>query len=135
MRLLVCGGRAYRDRARVFATLSILHLENPITCIIHGNAGQLELVGDMRMLTGADRLAGEWADLHKILVEVYKADWQKYGKIAGHIRNESMLRFGRPDKVLGFPGHSGTWDMLTRAHNANVPIMCIGFEYRGGPHD
>lgn len=36
LRLIVCGGRDYYDRSRVFATLDRIHGQKPIGLIIHG---------------------------------------------------------------------------------------------------
>ena len=49
MKVIVCGGRNYSDRKRVFTTLDALHAETPITVLMHGDA------------RGADALADDWA--------------------------------------------------------------------------
>lgn len=36
---------------------------------------------------------------------------KKYDVLAGPVRNTRMLREGRPDVAIGFPGGSGTADM------------------------
>lgn len=42
---------------------------------------------------------------------------------AGPIRNSRMLREGKPDLVLAFPGHGGTADMVKQAGEAGVGVM------------
>lgn len=42
---------------------------------------------------GADSLAERYAKEKGYLVEVFKADWKKYGRAAGPIRNEEMQKF------------------------------------------
>jgi hypothetical protein len=111
--VLVCGGRNYNDRARVADVLDFLSPTggNGITKLIHGDA------------TGADRLAERWAFDHHIEVETFPADWKTHGRKAGPIRNEGMLRLGRPDVVVAFPGGRGTADMVRRARAAGVKVI------------
>ena len=68
---------------------------------------------------GADVLAGQAAHILDIQVEEYPAEWGRYGRAAGPIRNQQMLDEGRPDCLLAF--HSdirkskGTADKIRRA--------------------
>ena len=107
MKILVCGGRDYTDRDAVFSFLDQL---SGVTRVIHGGA------------RGADTLAGEWADARDITCDMYPANWDKYGKAAGAIRNQQMLDEARPDAVVAFPGGRGTADMVARATLAGVPV-------------
>lgn len=115
MKVLVCGGRDYADRAKVFDELEILNAFNMSLCVISGGA------------SGADALAEEWAreKIRKregVSFHGFKAAWSKHGKAAGPIRNQEMLDKGKPDLVLAFPGGAGTADMIRRAEAANVPV-------------
>ena len=106
-RVLVCGGRDFDARTRVYNALDALR---PIGLIIHGGAN------------GADRLADDWAAWRCIERKVFKADWKKYGPSAGPRRNAEMLRM-LPDLVVAFPGGRGTADMVRRAKAAGVFVM------------
>ena len=110
MRVLVCGGRDYADAEHVNATLDALNARGPITCIVHGAA------------SGVDTLAARWAEAHEVYVHAYPAQWKRYGKRAGPLRNADMLD-DSPVLVLAFPGGRGTADMVRRAKAANVPVM------------
>jgi len=115
MKVLVCGGRDYSNRAQVFAELDILHGFNETLCVISGGA------------TGADALAEEWARANigkrtGVSFHGFKADWKKHGKAAGPIRNQAMIDKGWPDLVLAFPGGRGTADMVSRAKTAGVEV-------------
>lgn len=112
MRLLVCGGRDYGDRATVWRYLG--SIRPGVEVVIHGAA------------RGADRLAGEWARENGIPEEAYPADWEAHGKRAGFLRNERMLREGRPDLVVAFPGGNGTRMMIDIAKRGNVLVIEIG---------
>lgn len=116
MRVLVCGGRDYADKAKVFDELERLNAFNMTLCVISGGA------------TGADSLAEEWArsNIKKrngVSFNGFKADWNKHGKAAGPIRNQAMIDKGRPDLVLAFPGGRGTADMIQRAEAAGIPVQ------------
>src|SRR6266446_3178326 len=106
MRLLVCGGRDFNHRELLFGVLDDLHAKIGVTCLIHGGAA------------GADALAARWASLRKIRAICFKADWDKYGRSAGPIRNDRMLHNGRPELVAAFPGDAGTADIVARARKA-----------------
>lgn len=110
MRVLVCGGRGFADSGLVFATLDALAKTEVIDCIIEGDA------------RGADRIAGAWAKRRRIDLRLFPADWNKYGKRAGPIRNQEMLDKGEPDLVIAFPGGVGTADMVRRARAAGVEV-------------
>ena len=113
MRVLVCGGRSYRDIVRVFSVLDKLHREAGIECLIQGGA------------KGADRLAYEWAGQSSVPTETYEADWENQGSFAGPARNKRMLDEGKPDLVIAFPGGRGTADMVRKARRAGVEVVEI----------
>lgn len=117
-RVLVCGGRAYGDRAQLFEILDSAHAANPIACLIHGAA------------RGADALAAEWARVRGVLDAPYPADWARKGRAAGPIRNQRMLDEGKPDIVIAFPGGRGTADMVGRAERARVPVVHVSPRHR-----
>ena len=109
MRVLVCGGRHYRDFKRVWGALNKLHAKYPVTCLISGGC------------SGADTFAKDWADQTNIPSQIYKADWA-VGPKAGPERNQRMLDEGKPEVVVAFSGGRGTDDMMRRAKAANVRV-------------
>ena len=112
-RVLVCGGRHYKNGQHLFAVLDEAHGKTPISTIVHGGA------------RGADSLAGEWAACRGVPCDVYKADWDKYGNRAGPVRNQLMLDAGKPDLVIAFPGSRGTADMVGRSTRAGLRVVMI----------
>lgn len=112
-RVLVCGGRAYGDRTRVFAVLDKYHAEAGIDLLIDGAA------------RGADQLANEWAVSAGVSTLRYPADWDAHGSFAGPMRNRVMLEDGNPDLVIAFPGGAGTRDMVRKARKAGVEVIEI----------
>lgn len=113
MRVLVCGGRNYRDHDRLFSVLDKLHKASMVSCIIQGGA------------KGADALAFDWASSRMVDVDHYPADWENQGTFAGPARNKRMLEEGRPDLVIAFPGGRGTADMVRKARRAGVEVVEI----------
>lgn len=114
MRVLVCGGRHYTNRDRVFDYLDALHKEVGITDIIHGAA------------RGADTLAEDWAKSRQIHYHGYPAKWVKHGKPAGPIRNSFMANNTDPHLVVAFPGNIGTPDMINKAKAKGIEVREVG---------
>ena len=110
IKVLCCGGRDYADRENVDRCLNKIHTLLGIDCIIHGDA------------VGADKLAGAWALNRNIAYVAMAAQWDKYGKAAGPIRNAEMIK-EQPHLVVAFPGGRGTADMVQRAQEAGIPVV------------
>lgn len=110
-RVLVTGGRDFRDKDAVFKALDAIDSEKTLHEMIHGGA------------SGADTLAGQWALENGVDITVYEADWAKLGPAAGPARNQQMLDDGKPDLVVAFPGGRGTADMVRRAKAGGVRVV------------
>jgi hypothetical protein len=128
-KILVCGGRNFIDRSIIFETLydycDLRGLKTdedkygnwlPCVTIIHGGA------------SGADSIADDWAIINWCPVEEFKADWKKYGKAAGPIRNKQMLDEGKPDVVIAFPGGRGTQNMVQLAEERGIETLRYNLE-------
>lgn len=110
MRILVTGGRDYADVARVDWALDKVHAKHGITLLIEGGA------------RGADRLGRAWAKSRGVPFKTEEAEWTKYGRIAGLLRNSAMLAEHKPQAVVAFHGNTGTADMVGKAQAAGVPV-------------
>lgn len=110
MRVLVCGGRDFENYTRVHQLLDGVHERHGITELIHGGA------------RGTDSLAKQWADANKVTSRAFPADWEKYGKAAGMIRNKQMLLEG-PRLVVAFPGGRGTANMIALAEKLGILVI------------
>lgn len=118
MRVLVCGSRHFKDPVLMDKVLSKVFDE---TCVL--------IQG---MAKGADLLAFKWLytkypDLWQHMNDAYPANWKKYGKAAGPIRNKQMLEEGKPDLVIAFlaPDSRGTANMISQAETMGVPVEVI----------
>lgn len=78
--------------------------------------------------TGADSVAIDWAIVNWCKFQEFKADWKKYGKQAGFIRNQRMLSEGKPNVVIAFPGGNGTAHMVKIAKAAGIRVMEIEYQ-------
>jgi hypothetical protein len=120
IRLLVCGGRDFLDWQFLELRMRQTDDRHRIAVVIHGAA------------KGADRMAGTWADLNGRQQLAFPADWDELGRRAGGVRNGVMLREGKPDLVLAFPGGVGTNDMIRKAVAMGVPVWHTGLPQNGG---
>lgn len=112
MKILVCGSRKYNDIKKVYETLDKLDATYQITAVVHGAA------------SGADTLAGRWAEQRGKIIFAVPADWERYGKSAGPKRNIKMLT-DHPDigMIVAFPGGAGTRDMINQGTKKNILIL------------
>ena len=114
MKVLVCGGRHFKNRALLELTLDRVHARRPFDCVIHGGA------------EGADLMAGQWALDNRVPFEVFEAHWNTYhGNRAGNVRNARILRNGKPDLAIAFEGGSGTQDMICKSLAAGIPVLVV----------
>jgi len=119
-RILICGDRNWTD---VEIIENFIRSLPPDTIIIHGNS------------RGADKIAERKAKEQGLIVKGYSADWDKYGRAAGPIRNKQMLLEGRPDKVVAFHNDlsksRGTADMLRQAEKRGIAFEIRKSEKEG----
>lgn len=106
--LLIAGSRSWAlSRAEIDAALDQTGLESvDIGEVVSGCA------------RGPDRAGEEWAQWHTIPVTFFPADWAKYGKRAGLVRNTEMAKYlanhkKAPEALLFWDGKSrGTNHMI-----------------------
>lgn len=113
MKILVCGGRNYTNYSIVKNVLLKLKEKYGTFTVIEG--GQ----------RGADILAKQVAEELGLPIIQKDAEWTKYGKAAGPIRNRLMLKED-PDLVLAFHedirSSKGTMNMVVQARAAGKPV-------------
>ena len=111
MKVLVTGGRDWSNQWVIRERLQEVHPH----MVVEG--GQ----------TGADTIARVIASALGADVVTYWANWKRYGRAAGPMRNQRMLLRERPDLVLAFPmpASRGTWDMVRQARNAGIEVRAF----------
>ena len=108
MRILFCGDRHWTN----YKVICDVMIEHRPTVVIEGGAN------------GADTLSLEAAEVFDICVQSFPAEWEKYGKAAGPIRNTQMLDEGKPDLVLAFhddiQNSKGTLNMVRQSEKRKI---------------
>jgi hypothetical protein len=116
VKVCVCGGTGYNDYNKVESVLNKLAEEV-------GKDNLFIITGEA---PGADKMGAFWAKYH-LKPEQYKgfpANWDKFGKAAGPIRNGEMVKYGF-DKLIAFPGNKGTANMIKQTKEAGIPVEII----------
>lgn len=110
-KVIIAGSRTFTDYLLLEKTMDSLlsNIEDEIV-VLCGKA------------TGADALGDNYAKKRGYTVEYYPADWNKYGKSAGYIRNKEMAC--NADALVAFwDGESrGTYHMITLAHKHGLKV-------------
>lgn len=109
MRTIIAGSRTITNPTDISDAVHFSKF--PITTVLSGGA------------KGADFLGEQWAALWNIPVEVYPADWEKYGRSAGFKRNALMAT--KADALIAvWDGESrGTRHMVATAEALKLKIF------------
>ena len=92
MKLAIIGSRTFNNYSLLESYLN--PHKNNISLVISGAA------------KGTDSLSEKWANENNIKTLIFPADWNKYGKRAGYIRNEDIIK--NCDNVIAF------WDKKSK---------------------
>lgn len=116
LKVIVAGSRTFDDYELLKAELNILIAPNVFTMgieIVSGTAN------------GADKLGERYASEYNFGVKRFPAEWNKYGKQAGYLRNKQMAEYAT-HCVCFWDGKSrGTKMMidLAKGHNLNLHVI------------
>ena len=115
MKVIIAGGRDFTDAKLAYSC--IREHVSPNDTIISGHA------------RGADEIGERYAHDNSLPLEIYPADWNRYGRSAGYIRNAVMAEAA--DKLIAFwDGRSrGTKNMIETAKKQSLEV--IVFDYIG----
>ena len=106
LKLIVAGGRDFNDFLLLEKTLIHLSVSTYADQAISIVSG---------MAAGADKLGYSFAEKHNVVCYPFPANWTKYGKRAGFLRNEEMAQFA--DALLAF------WDQVSRGTKHMIETM------------
>ena len=114
VKTIIAGSRAITDPAVVDDAISASSFD--ITEVVSGTA------------PGVDSLAEQWAAQNGIPVARFPADWNRYGRRAGPIRNSDMAAYGEALIAVWDGRSKGTRDMirLARRRGLKVFVYLIG---------
>jgi hypothetical protein len=74
---------------------------------------------------GVDKLGEDWANFIKVPVKLFPAQWDKYGKVAGPMRNEKMAEYADALIAIWDGKSSGTRNMINTAITNRLKIIHI----------
>ena len=109
--MIVAGTRSFADYSllRQYVDFMLSRIEDSIE-IVSGHA------------RGADAMGERYAEEHGYVIKLFPADWKRYGKRAGVIRNAEMAEYA--DALIAFwDGKSrGTHNMVEEARSRHLKI-------------
>ena len=110
MKVIIAGSRTINDYLIVYNAIQQSNFD--ITEVISGGC------------RGPDLLAEQWAKEYNIPIKRFDANWKKYGKSAGPIRNIDMILKGHAEAlILIWDGKSpGSKNMKEQAKKYNLKI-------------
>lgn len=130
-RLIVAGSREWEDvvrlelviRAQVDEWIRHEGLDRADLTIVHGDCP-----------TGADRMADQWARRAMVRVERFPADWDRFGRGAGPVRNKAMAKAGADAAIVfvldgpdaqGRPRSRGTHGLVGLLKEHGIPVDVV----------
>lgn len=121
MRIIIAGSREYNNYEEAVKLIDkfIKDVNSSNVVIVSGGA------------KGADKIGEEYAARNDLDCVVYKANWGKYGKQAGIIRNGEMAK--NADCLLAFwDGESrGTYNMINTAKKRKLKVRVFNYLNKG----
>jgi hypothetical protein len=113
MKLLIAGSRTFTDYQRLCQVLA--PDRHRIAQVLTGGA------------RGADQLGYRWAWKHAVRHQLFRADWERFGKSAGMRRNHQMAQAGDV-LVACWDGQSpGTRHMMQCMEQRGKPVVVVRF--------
>ena len=111
-RIIVCGGRHFNDYNTLETLVDSVIDEKGL------NYNEIEIISGH--CEGADELGEQYAKNRGITCILFPAEWSKYGRAAGPIRNSQMIEYASKSTVsivVAFvsPRSKGTLDTVTKA--------------------
>ena len=111
MKVIIAGSRTIEDKRVFLDAIHSAHSEGiEITEVVEGGA------------QGVDRMARGWAILTGRTLKTFNADWKRYGKKAGPLRNQEMADYAQALIAIWDGKSRGTADMIKRAESSGLKV-------------
>jgi len=110
---VVTGGRNFHNWELTYRVLDRVHRLRRIKALVCG------------MAPGLDSMSARWAQQRGVPLIAAPADWKRFGKAAGVLRNEAMLVDHEPHVCIAFPGGRGTADCVRRVKARGIPLLVV----------
>ena len=114
-RVIVAGSRGFFDY-----DLMCRELDELFWASSEFDDGDIKIISGMA--DGADSLAIRYADERKLTKILFPANWNKYHRVAGFLRNEDMLSVATHLVVFWDGKSSGTRHMIEIAKAKGIPV-------------
>ena len=119
-KIIVCGGRHFDDYVLLKSVVDKRIEESEFS------PGEVEIVSGH--CKGADMLGEKYAAEHGCSIKVFQADWGKYGRAAGPVRNKQMVDYiatAENKLVIAFVNENtkGTKNTVAYAKKAGIPVI------------
>jgi len=98
---------------------------------VHVIVGCKESESRRNIISGVDQMGAKWARMRDHDITYVPADWDKFSRAAGPIRNTAMGKMGKA--LAAFPGYwkgddgvghysPGTWNMIQTARKLGLQV-------------
>lgn len=118
-KLIIAGSRTFDDYGRLDYEVKhfiVNEIKSKNISIISGTAN------------GADRLGERFAEKYKLNLIKMPANWNEYGKRAGHIRNEEMAKIATHCIVFIKDNSKGSLNMIENCKKYNLTYKVVEIE-------
>ncbi len=124
-RVIICGGRHFDNYDCLEETMDGLLAEFDL------DFDNIEIISGH--CSGADQLGEKYAENNNILCSVFPAQWKKYGRAAGPIRNSEMISYASESDfpiIVAFvsPKTRGTNDTVKKAEKQKFTKILVNYE-------
>ena len=111
MKLIIAGSRSFTNYQLLCQTLA--PERHRITQVLTGGA------------RGADQLGYRWAWKHALPHQLFRAEWERFGKSAGVRRNHQMAQAGDMLLTFGDGRSPGTRHLIGCMQQLGKPVVVI----------
>jgi hypothetical protein len=111
----IVGSTTIKDKQAVFKFISdfIRDYDDKKIVFVSGGA------------KGVDSFAEKFASINNIDMIVILPDWKKYGKAAGPVRNNEIVKLSDLLLAVVDKDYGGSWDSIKKAQKKNIPVKII----------
>jgi hypothetical protein len=115
LKIIVAGSRSFNNYELLKERLNFYIGSHEEVEIVSGTA------------RGADRLGERYARGKRFVVKRFPANWEKYGKRAGYLRNEEMARYASHAVIFWDGSSRGTENMIELCKKYNLNYRVVRF--------
>ncbi len=103
MKTIIAGSRTITDYSELLKVIKNSGWQDRITEVVSGGA------------RGVDKMGEKWAKENKVSIKIFLANWDKYSKKAGYLRNIEMAKYADAVLILWDGSSRGAKHMIDTA--------------------